>query len=151
MSAMSEIRAPMTGSVVHIMAAAGQLVKSGQVLLIIEAMKMEHEIRAERDAQVLAVMTQPGDLVEADEVLLKLSASSPVDASVGAGDTPSPTATATTPDTVTTRTALQEVLSRNALTLDAARPHAAAKRHALGLRTARENIADLCDADSFVE
>ena len=33
----------------------------------------------------------------------------------------------------------------------ASRPEAVAKRHALGLRTARENIADLCDAGSFVE
>ena len=36
-------------------------------------------------------------------------------------------------------------------TLDAARPEAKAKRHALGLRTARENIADLCDDGSFIE
>ena len=36
-------------------------------------------------------------------------------------------------------------------TADASRPEAVAKRHALGLRTARENIADLCDAGSFVE
>ena len=111
MSAMSEIRAPMTGSVVHILAEAGQTVKSGQVLLIIEAMKMEHEIRAERDAQVLAVMTQLGDMVEADEVLLKLSAYLPVDSSVGAADTPSPNAMASKLDSVTTRTALQEVAS----------------------------------------
>lgn len=38
-----------------------------------------------------------------------------------------------------------------AFTHDAARPEAVAKRHALGLRTARENIADLCDPESFVE
>jgi acetyl-CoA carboxylase carboxyltransferase component len=43
------------------------------------------------------------------------------------------------------------VLDRHAFTLDAARPDAVAKRHALGLRTARENIADLCDPGSFVE
>jgi acetyl-CoA carboxylase carboxyltransferase component len=46
---------------------------------------------------------------------------------------------------------LQRVLDRHALTLDAARPDAIAKRHALGLRTARENIADLCDPGSFSE
>ncbi|AOW15257.1 biotin carboxylase [Hydrogenophaga crassostreae] len=40
---------------------------------------------------------------------------------------------------------------RQALTLDAARPQAVAKRHALGMRTARENIADLCDEGSFLE
>ena len=41
---------------------------------------------------------------------------------------------------------LQRVIDRHALTLDATRPEAVAKRHALGRRTARENIADLCDA-----
>ncbi|MCC2674190.1 MAG: Propionyl-CoA carboxylase, partial [Ramlibacter sp.] len=46
---------------------------------------------------------------------------------------------------------LQKILDRHALNLDAARPEAMAKRRALGLRSARENIADLCDADSFLE
>jgi len=43
------------------------------------------------------------------------------------------------------------VIQRHAFTLDTNRPDAVAKRHAFGLRTARENIADLCDADSFIE
>lgn len=46
---------------------------------------------------------------------------------------------------------LLEVLARRALTEDAARPEAVAKRHARGRRTARENIADLVDPGSFVE
>ncbi len=49
------------------------------------------------------------------------------------------------------RADLQEVLARHAFTLDAQRPEAVAKRHALGLRTARENLADLCGAGSFIE
>lgn len=44
-----------------------------------------------------------------------------------------------------------ELLRRRALTEDAARPDAVARRHAAGGRTARENIADLVDAESFVE
>ncbi|MGQ2980798.1 MAG: acyl-CoA carboxylase subunit beta, partial [Polaromonas sp.] len=40
---------------------------------------------------------------------------------------------------------------RQARTTDASRPEAMAKRHALGLRSARENIADLCDEASFTE
>ena len=50
-----------------------------------------------------------------------------------------------------TRADLLEVQARLAHTLDAQRPDAVAKRHALGQRTARENIADLCDAGSFSE
>ena len=49
------------------------------------------------------------------------------------------------------RADLQEVLARHASTLDTQRPDAVAKRHARGQRTARENIADLCDAGSFIE
>jgi acetyl-CoA carboxylase carboxyltransferase component len=46
---------------------------------------------------------------------------------------------------------LAELLARRALTEDAARPDAVAKRHAAGGRTARENLADLVDPGSFVE
>lgn len=46
---------------------------------------------------------------------------------------------------------LAEVLARRALTEDAARPDAVARRHAAGGRTARENVEDLVDSDSFVE
>ncbi len=46
---------------------------------------------------------------------------------------------------------LQELQAQQAMTLDEQRPEAAAKRHAKGYRTARENLADLVDADSFVE
>jgi acetyl-CoA carboxylase carboxyltransferase component len=46
---------------------------------------------------------------------------------------------------------LAEVLQRHAALLDAARPEAVARRRKTGQRTARENIADLCDTDSFVE
>jgi acetyl-CoA carboxylase carboxyltransferase component len=49
------------------------------------------------------------------------------------------------------RADLKKIQDRLAFTLDAQRPEAVAKRHATGLRTARENIADLCDAGSFVE
>jgi len=46
---------------------------------------------------------------------------------------------------------LQRLVDRHAATLDAARPDAMRRRHALGLRSARENIDDLCDEGSFVE
>ncbi len=49
------------------------------------------------------------------------------------------------------RADLGELLARRALTEDAARPEAVARRHAAGGRTARENLADLVDAGSFVE
>ncbi|MBK9521299.1 MAG: biotin carboxylase [Rhodocyclaceae bacterium] len=144
---MTQICAPMTGSVVHVLAEVGQRVTSGQVLLVIEAMKMEHEIRADQDGEVAALLVQVGDLVEADEMLVRLTSVT----SVGAERTVSVTTEVAEAATKRVRADLQEVLDRNALTLDAARPAAVGKRHALGLRTARENITDLCDAGSFVE
>ncbi|MDF2467502.1 MAG: biotin carboxylase [Ramlibacter sp.] len=49
------------------------------------------------------------------------------------------------------RADLRRIIDRHAFVEDAARPDAVARRHALGLRTARENVADLCDAGSFTE
>src|SRR5947209_2693213 len=49
------------------------------------------------------------------------------------------------------RSDLAEVLARRELTLDEGRPDAVERRHEAGGRTARENIADLVDSDSFVE
>jgi len=49
------------------------------------------------------------------------------------------------------RSDLDEVRERHAFGLDAARPAATAKRRKIGSRTARENVADLCDPDSFIE
>ena len=49
------------------------------------------------------------------------------------------------------RPELANVRSRLSRTLDEVRGEAAAKRHAMGYRTARENLADLVDADSFTE
>jgi acetyl-CoA carboxylase carboxyltransferase component len=49
------------------------------------------------------------------------------------------------------RSDLAEVIERHAFTLDQNRPEAVAKRRKKGQRTARENIADLCDPGSFIE
>src|ERR1700686_3246890 len=55
------------------------------------------------------------------------------------------------PDSETTRPDLEEALRRRNLTRDACRADVVAARHASGRRTARENLADLCDDGSFVE
>lgn len=66
------LRAPMTGQVVKIMVETGQQVKKGEVLLILEAMKMEHRIEAPYDGIVESVRYMQGDVVQADEILLAL-------------------------------------------------------------------------------
>ena len=141
-----KIHAPMACTVVEVLAAVGQRVHAGQALVIVEAMKMEHELCAEADGEVIAVNARAGELVAEGDLLLRLGAAADApDASRTApADAPSGAPNALRAD-------LQEVIARHAFTLDANRADAVAKRHALGMRTARENIAALCDDDSFIE
>jgi acetyl-CoA carboxylase carboxyltransferase component len=152
-----QIHAPMACTVVAVLVTTGDSVHAGQTLLILEAMKMEHEIRAEVDATVLRVLTQAGESVSEGDLLLQLGAptdSARVVMAATAFDSQPPPGRAAphaAPGAGALRADLKEVQDRHAFTLDAARPGAVAKRHALGLRTARENVTDLCDADSFIE
>ena len=141
-----KILAPMACTVVEVRVVPGQAVQTGQTLLVLEAMKMEHEIRAAADGTVQSVLVRAGELVAEGDLLLQLGAATRATLA-------EPATVAATLDTAgpTLRADLQEVLERHALTLDAARPEAVAKRHALGLRSARENVDDLIDAGSFIE
>jgi acetyl/propionyl-CoA carboxylase alpha subunit len=64
------LHAPMPGRVVRVEVEPGQAVSGGQVLLVLEAMKMEHTIRSPRDGVVSEVDCAPGDQVEAGAVLV---------------------------------------------------------------------------------
>jgi 3-methylcrotonyl-CoA carboxylase alpha subunit len=66
------IRAPMPGRVVLVQAGPGSPVKMGDVVLVIEAMKMELALKAPRDGVVAEVRAATGDFVEADAVLATL-------------------------------------------------------------------------------
>jgi acetyl-CoA carboxylase carboxyltransferase component len=141
------IRAPMACTVVDVTVATDQAVRAGQILLIVEAMKMEHEIRAEADGRVAVLLARAGESVAKGDLLLQivpLAMPAPVDAADEAD------AVAAAP-AKTPRADLQELLRRQAYTQDAQRPEAVARRHAAGQRTARENIAALCDEGSFTE
>lgn len=134
--------APMTGRLVQVDVAIGELVPPGAQLAVLEAMKMEHLLLADAGGRVLALHARAGEQVaEGQPVVLIEQVDGDADvASTRAGG-----------DADTLRRDLQRVRERHALTLDAARPDALAKRHAQGLRSARENIADLCDEGSFTE
>jgi 3-methylcrotonyl-CoA carboxylase alpha subunit len=67
------LSAPMPGKVVQLLAAAGDKVKQGQPLMVIEAMKMEHTIGAPRDGVVEAVRYAIGDLVEEGAELIAMA------------------------------------------------------------------------------
>jgi propionyl-CoA carboxylase alpha chain len=64
---------PMPGLVKAIHVAAGQEVKAGEALCVVEAMKMENILKAERDAKVKAVKAKPGDSLAVDAVIMEFA------------------------------------------------------------------------------
>ncbi|MBN8747147.1 Biotin carboxylase [Xylophilus ampelinus] len=140
------IRAPMPARLVQFEVAVGDVLPAGAQVGVLEAMKMEHLLHAPTAGRVVALLAQPGDYLVEGQSLVKLE---PVDAdSVQAHASEAV-------DLDTIRPDLQRVIDRHAFTLDANREKAVAKRHAQGGRTARENIADLCELDrdpgNFIE
>lgn len=67
------ISAPMPGSITHVKANKGDIVSKGDVLLVLEAMKMENEIMAPHDGTVTEVRVQQGASVNAGDILVVLS------------------------------------------------------------------------------
>ncbi|MDF3836644.1 carboxyl transferase domain-containing protein, partial [Cupriavidus basilensis] len=136
------VRAPMDGALAAVQVRPGDIVRRGQPLAIIEAMKMEHPLEAPVAGEVLRVLAQAGDVLRAGAPVIVLSADDGSHHAVEAGAALDP---------AHIRADLRDVLARQALTQDAARARAVDKRHGQGGRTARENIAQLCDTGSFIE
>jgi biotin carboxyl carrier protein len=66
------LKAPMPGLVVDVPAVEGQPVRAGEVLVILESMKMENELRAEGDGTVRSVHVRPGDVAGQDQALVTM-------------------------------------------------------------------------------
>src|SRR6185436_4079006 len=140
--AAGTVRAALQGTIVAVDVREGDLVYAGQQLLVMEAMKMEHVVAAPAAGRVRRIAVTVGDAVLEGHALVVVEASEDADV-VAAGDE------IVDPDRI--RPELDEVRARHAIGLDAARPDAVARRRKTGQRTARENVDDLCDAESFVE
>jgi acetyl-CoA carboxylase carboxyltransferase component len=140
----------MQAQLVQCLVTVGDTVQTGDVLLVIEAMKMEHELRAKVDGVVKEIYYSTGDAVNNNDLLLVLAQVEQKTRPIALENTPPP-ASDMHISTANNRADLQTVVNRHQSTLDAARGDAIAKRHALGMRTARENISDLCDEGSFLE
>ncbi len=67
------VKAPMPGTIMKINVSAGQAVKKGDVLCVLEAMKMENDICAPSDGTVASVNVQKGASVASEEVLVTLN------------------------------------------------------------------------------
>jgi acetyl-CoA carboxylase carboxyltransferase component len=138
------IASPMQGTVVSIEVREGDTVRTGQHLVVLESMKMEHVIAAEQAGVVHSIPIAVGETVLPGAALLIIEAHVGGTAARITDD-----AAAIDPDHI--RPDLAEVADRHARGLDAQRPDAVARRRHVGRRTARENVADLLDDGSFVE
>lgn len=134
------VRAQLAGTVVEV-ADEGDEVGAGGQLVVLEAMKMQHVVAAPHAALAIRVLVRPGQVVAPGDPLVIIG-------HTGAEDDGG---AASALDLDQPRADVEEIRARHRVTLDEARPEAVAKRHRLGRRTARENIADLVDPGSFVE
>ncbi|MEG2073709.1 MAG: biotin/lipoyl-containing protein [Angelakisella sp.] len=71
-AAGTQVKAPMPGTILKSSVAVGDAVKSGDVLVVLEAMKMENDIVAPCDAKVVQVLVSKGSTVNTDDVLVVL-------------------------------------------------------------------------------
>ncbi len=135
--------AHVPGSLVQLSVPVGELVAAGQRVGLIEAMKMEFELIAPQGGRIAAWLAEPGSIVQEGQALIAIQPTAEADGlSVVQATRPAPEHI---------RADLADVIARHAVTLDARRPEAVAKRHAKGHRTARENVDAFLDADSFIE
>jgi acetyl-CoA carboxylase carboxyltransferase component len=114
-------------------------------VLVLESMKMHHEVAAPAAGVVRDLGVAVGDQVELDQALFR------VDGAMAGTDGTSPAQATPASDPDAIRADLAEALERRRRSHDEARANAVVRRHASGLRTARENVADLCDPGSFEE
>ena len=132
----------MQGTVVSISVTEGDTVRAGAPVLVIEAMKMEHVVTADVGGTIRTISAVVGETVFPGDALVLVEEGTE-DAQVAV--------TVAEVDLDSIRADLAEVLRRQLLTRDESRPAAVERRRKVGLRTARENLADLCDPDSFEE
>jgi acetyl/propionyl-CoA carboxylase alpha subunit/acetyl-CoA carboxylase carboxyltransferase component len=132
---------PLRGTVVSVDVVAGDFVRPGQSVAVLEAMKMQHLVSAPVGGRVRRVEVAVGDTTDLAQALMFIEP----------GDQVEEATAARAIDLDLIRPDLAEVLARQALTLDSARPEAVARRRRNAQRTARENLDDLFDPGSFSE
>ncbi|KAB7742095.1 biotin/lipoyl-binding protein [Parvibaculum sedimenti] len=136
------VGAPMQGKVVSIDVKEGDKVHAGQQIAVLEAMKMEHLVHAAGSGIVRLVAAAAGEVLFDGQPIVFIE---PGD--VGAATVSEEKEV----DLDYIRPDLTSVRERHFIGLDEGRPDAVARRRKTNQRTARENIADLCDEGSFIE
>ncbi len=120
----------------------GDLVRAGQAVAILEAMKMEHVVAAEIGGRVARITAAKGEVLLKGQPILFVI---PEEVESHAGDAEEEV------DLDFIRPDLAETLERWRITRDEARPEAVARRRSRNQRTVRENIDDLIDPGTFLE
>ena len=139
------ISAPLLASVISIEVAAGSTVQAGEPLLVLEAMKVQTSIVAPAAGVVSNILVSAPAMVEKGTELMRITPG----ISTAQGDV---SATLDAPKAKSFQaSAHQEFRNRILKTLDGQRSAATQRRHSKGFRSARENLYDLCDQDSFIE
>ncbi|RLU03636.1 MAG: carbamoyl-phosphate synthase large subunit [Ketobacter sp.] len=136
------VHAPLQGVISELSVTVDDVVQAGTELVLIEAMKLQHEVRAVNSGKVIEILVDEGSPVNQGEPVLLLSL---------AEDEAVHREQGTAQDLDYVREDLKQLRDLVSATLDPARPDAVNRRRARGLRTARENLDDLCDPGSFIE
>ena len=136
------VSANMQGVVVSVDVVEGDRVNEKRTIAIVESMKMQHIVKANVSGVVRLICVAKGDSILENQPLMFIEPME-IDASEADDETE------TDPSVI--RPDLAEVIARRNMLLDEARPEAVERRRKTGQRTARENIADLVDPDSFIE
>jgi len=134
--------APLPGTVIEVSVAVGDSVAGGTTLMVLESMKMHHPLTLLTGGVVREIHVGVGTAVSEAQVLMVLEPGGVDDDTIAA--LPMTDLDRIRPD-------LAEMIERHRLTRDEARPDAVQRRHDQGRRTARENLADLCDDGTYVE
>jgi pyruvate/2-oxoglutarate dehydrogenase complex dihydrolipoamide acyltransferase (E2) component len=144
-----EVSTELQGTLVALLVGAGDPVRAGGVVALVESMKMHHEVLAPVDGVVDAVVAVEGSMLSPGDVVVTLGP--PIAAAAGDALPPVDVSSASSLPKGLDRPDLAEVIDRHESGLDAARPDAVEKRRRRNRRTARENVADLVDEGSFIE
>ena len=134
------IQSPMTAVVSRIVLSEGDPFAPSQELMVLEAMKMETAISSDQAGLIHRIQVKEGDTVSKGQTLLEFEVVSQIQNGDAQGRSMEED-----------NEALRELEMRRSHLKDANRPKAVEKRHSRNQRTARENLKDLVDPNSFIE
>ncbi len=136
------VSAPMVGYLAEVLVAEGDVVAANQPIAVLEAMKMEHIIVAPEGGIVTKIAFEGGAQLEVGSIILAIDPA-------GAGEGEVVDAAEQSIDAIPP--SLAEILARKDMLKDEFRPDAVARRRKTGQQTARENVAAVCDPETFRE